>query len=272
MWTVRQVWEYLVFYFRAVTPRKLHSPFLYHLLTHAFDDGKGYYIFDEIEDVRDALLRSTNEVREPSFGAGTRASRREGRSVGEIAGRALSSPRKCEVLFRLVEMLRPEMSLELGSSVGISLAYLAGAFRAGQVIGLEGNPHLAHIAHNVLAELELTNGQVVEGRFEDSLQDTLEKYGPLDFVYLDGDHREEATIRNYKAIRKHMSKNSVLILDDIRWSPGMYNAWKQIGRDSDIKVAIDAFQMAIFFFSPRFQDRLDLRITPRRIKGGPIIR
>lgn len=272
MWKLRQVLEYITFYLGAQTPARMHSPFLYDLLVHVFDDQKEYYSFGEIEHIRAQLLASDDRIDVRDFGAGSRAGTTKASTISEVTGRASSSPRKCALLFRLVEMLQPEVTVELGSSVGLSLAYLAAACSTSEVHGFEGDPTLANVAEDIAKSLKLNNVSLHVGLFEETLEHALKKIGPVDLVYLDGDHREDATVTNYYKLREHMTKDSVMIVDDIRWSPGMFNAWQRIIQDDAIRVSIDAFQMAILFYSPRFLDRMDLRITPNRLDGGPILR
>ncbi len=272
MWQLRQVLEYLRFYLSAQTADKMHSPFLYQLLVHVFDDKKQYYSFGEIEHFRAQLLASNQAIEVRDFGAGSRAGSTKATTIAEVTRRAASSPRKCALLFRLAEMLKPKTMVELGSSVGISLAYLASACKTSQVYGFEGDSHLAEIASGLARSKNLGNAHLTVGLFEETLEQKLKDIGPVDFVYLDGDHREEATVANYEKLRRHMSEDSVIIVDDIRWSPGMMRAWNRIRQDEAISVSVDAFQLAILFYSPRFIDRVDVKITPNRIDGGPILR
>jgi predicted O-methyltransferase YrrM len=51
---------------------------------------------------------------------------------------------------------------------------------------------------------------------------------PIDFVFVDGHHEQQATEDYCRQLLPHMQKQGVMVFDDIRWSPQMLQAWKQI--------------------------------------------
>lgn len=269
MWTLKLVVEYLRFILKAKTPASLHSPFLYDLLPHAFDRGKAYYAFRNIEQTRQILAQSDLMIDTADQGAGTK--RRKDRSVGEFVRAALSSPRQCEILFRLVERLKPMVTIELGSALGISTAYLAQAFKSGQVYALEGNPMFIETAQNVIHDHRIQNVQIVAGDFDNTLGPTLERSGPVDFAFIDGNHRYEPTLAYFNQICGHASPEAVIVVDDIRWSPEMLRAWKAIVADPAVRVSVDAFSFGLLFLGDRFKSREHYLVSPRLLDGGPVL-
>jgi len=245
---------------------------MYDLLTKVFDNQKSYYIFEKIEEARAAFIRSDQLIQDIDYGAGSRKAPSASRTSSQIVGSAVSSPRKCEVLFRLSEQVQPKVTIELGASLGISSAYLASAHRAGRVYSFEGNPALAMTASNLCNGLMLDNIEFITGNFDDVLSAKLDKIQKVDLAYFDGNHRKEPTIRYFKILRSRRARNAVFFIDDIRWSREMYEAWKEIKKDDSVRASVDAFSFGILFFSPVFRKRLDLTITPDRISGGPILR
>ncbi len=272
MWKFHQTLHFIRYYLFAKTPRLMHSPYMFDLLTKVFDDQKVYYIFDRIEHERAQFSHSDRVIMDRDLGAGSHKAPGASRTVAQIAGSAVSSPRKCEVLFRLAEQLRPKVAIELGSSLGISSAYLAAAYKGGHVYSFDGNPDLTKTAREFCAALNLTNIEFEDGDFDASLSDKLKEIEEVDFAYIDGNHRKAPTMRYYEMLRAQRAENAVFVFDDIRWSREMYETWQEVLHDKTIRATIDAFSFGIIFFSPIFKERLDLTIIPDRISGGPILR
>jgi len=250
----------------------MHSPYMYDLLSKIFDDQKQYYIFEEIEKARSEYLQSNRIVQDIDFGAGSHKARANSRTVAEIAGSAVSSPRKCATLFRLAEHVRPNVTVELGSSLGISSAYLASAYLNGNVYSFDGNPDLVKTARNLCSDLQIGNIEFADGKFSDVLPAFLTHVNEIDLAFIDGNHRKEPTLKYYDMLCSRRSPNAVFIFDDIRWSSEMFETWQEVKKDKVVGATIDAFSFGILFFSPKFKKRLDLTVIPDRWTAGPIFR
>jgi predicted O-methyltransferase YrrM len=156
----------------------------------------------------------------------------------------------CELLFRTLRELRPERAIELGTCVGISASFQAAALElngAGHLVTLEGQEAFARIARANLEELGLAGrATLVVGRFDETLPRVLaEPLGPVDFVFLDGNHTEEATWRYYEALLPAMRERGVLVFDDIDWSAGMRRVWTRVREDSRLGAAIDLTKIGV---------------------------
>jgi predicted O-methyltransferase YrrM len=167
-------------------------------------------------------------------------------TLGRLARRAACPRRKGERLLRLTRHLQPQRMLELGTHLGFSALYqLTGAPQA-TLITLEGSDSLADLAQQHLQRFGF-QADLRRGSFDDSLADLpLAAYQP-DYVYLDGDHRYEATLRYVDQIAPHMPDGGVIILDDLYWSPGMTRAWQAICARPDVSVSIDCFHLGLCF-------------------------
>jgi predicted O-methyltransferase YrrM len=184
-----------------------------------------------IESRRDELSRSERAI--DSY-------RHE--TVGEFTRSSCKSALWCRFIFRLLRTAEPESAVEMGSAVGISGAYHAAALALnghGSLVTLEGAPDRAGLAKESFRELGLDNVEVVTGMFEDTLVGALEDAAPVDFVFVDGNHREEATVRYFDLIYPALRHPSLVLFDDIRWSEGMTRAWIRISRDPRVAVAVD---------------------------------
>jgi predicted O-methyltransferase YrrM len=217
---------------------------------------------EKIEMLRNSLSTSTIELPIVDYGSispTTELSTEEMykgtniiRTIGEVCQNAAKQHKWGLMILLIIRKFRPTVCLELGTSLGISAAYQAAACEInnyGKVITLEGSESLVSLAVKNLKSLGVNRAHVVSGRFQDTLPNVLKKYGPIDFVFIDGHHDEHATVSYFKQILTHLSDNAILIFDDIHWSSGMERAWNIIHQDSNIKISLDIFEMGICLFT-----------------------
>ncbi len=198
---------------------------------------------------RQSLLLENSVIRVTDFGAGSRVFNSETRKVSQIAKNAGISKTRGKLLFRLVHYLKPAAILEIGTSLGISTAYMAAANPNAEIITLEGCPATAGIAIQKFKELGLDKVRLEIGNFDITLPKVLKKER-FDMIFLDGNHQKEATIRYFGQCLDSVHENSVIILDDIHWSRGMEEAWELICRNPKVSLSIDTFQWGLLFFRP----------------------
>ncbi|MDX9942549.1 MAG: class I SAM-dependent methyltransferase [Bacteroidales bacterium] len=246
----------LQFLFRK--PFGVHSPFVYDFADQCLFSKVQYPEFALLEKQRKDLLNDPAELDVVDYGRGVRGRPRPEvdapllykRKVSSIAARSLQSPALCALLYRSVMYFSPLTILELGTSLGITTAYLAKAAPHARIITLEGCGQTAARAEALFKKNSLSNIEVRTGAFQHTLIPALDDLKKPDLVYLDGDHSYEGVMNNYRLISKYMHNNSVLILDDIRWSKGMRKAWLEIAADNYTSLAIDLFRLGIVFFNP----------------------
>jgi predicted O-methyltransferase YrrM len=177
--------------------------------------------FDRIEAQRDRLVADDREL---SGGRGTTS------TVGAVTRKASVPRHQAALLFHLARATGAERCLEMGTCVGISGSYLGAAMElrgSGVLRSLEGYEDRASVARDTFARLGFGDAEVVVGRFHRTLAPTLET-GPFDLVFIDGHHDGGATVAYTELIRRASRPGTVLVLDDISWSPGMRTAWEQI--------------------------------------------
>lgn len=161
-------------------------------------------------------------------------------------------------LFKLIREFKPSLCLELGTACGFSAAYQATALELnckGKIITMEGSESLSLLAKNNFESLNLKRIEVITGRFQDTLNNTLRKNQSLDFVFIDGHHDKNATLNYFKQIMPNLNDNSIIIFDDISWSSGMKEAWKIIRTNKNLKVSIDLYKIGICIFSKQLVEK-----------------
>jgi predicted O-methyltransferase YrrM len=67
----------------------------------------------------------------------------------------------------------------------------------------------------------------------------LSKMRPADYAFIDGHHDEKATVQYFDQMYPHLSSRSMVVFDDIDWSPGMQRAWKEIEKNPRVSLAVD---------------------------------
>lgn len=221
---------------------------MYNLYEEVLISEKNHYPFEAIELVRSKLKLDTTPLSITDFGAGSKSNKSSTRTVSNIARRSLKRKKYGELLFKLVNKMEPNTIIELGTSLGITTAYLAKARKKATVYTLEGCPAISKVAQTNFDLLNLTNVHLLTGNFDNTLQEVLDKVATVDLVFIDGNHKKEPTLRYFKQLLPYVNENSIIIFDDIHWSEEMEAAWNEIITHEALTVTIDLFEMGIVFF------------------------
>ena len=239
------------FFSKAKTRYNIQSLFQHILVCEVLENKGAYYCFQEIEKCRKTLLKDRRQVQVKDHGAGSAVrSLSQKTMVARIAAKSLSPSGKCKILFHLVRHFRSEYILELGTSLGISTSYLASASSKSKVLTFEGNPEIAALAKEVFIKTNKKNIQLFVGPFLETLDPALEEVPRLDFIFLDGHHEKEPTLRYFEKMLLKSHDHTVLVIDDIHWSKEMEEAWDVLQQHPKVTLTIDLFYMGIIFLNP----------------------
>jgi len=182
------------------------------------------------------------------------------RSIGSIARNAAKPAKYGQLLHRMVKYYQPSTILELGTSLGITSAYLATAAPGSRLVTMEGAVEIASRARANFSSLGLKNVEVVEGNFEATLPAFLQTTGVIDFAFIDGNHRKAPTLRYFEQLLEHQRNDSIFIFDDIHWSAEMEDAWKFIRKHPSVQCSIDLFFIGIVVFRKEFREKQQFEI------------
>lgn len=249
----------------------MHSPYVFELVNAVLEDDRWYYAFRDVERVRQKMLESDVKLEVTDFGTGAPPGlpKRGGRrfaSVRLVARQSGSSCRQGRMLFRLANWASPMTMLELGTSLGVGAMYLASGMRSAKFVTLEGCADFAQVARANLEILELKNVEVVTGEFDKTLPMALENLQKLDFVFLDGNHRPEPTLRYFETCLPFSHEKTVFVFDDAYWSPGMRLAWEQIKQHPRVTLTVDFFDLSLAFINPEFREKQHFKVVPKAWK------
>ncbi|MFO7869170.1 MAG: class I SAM-dependent methyltransferase [Bacteroidales bacterium] len=226
----------------------IHSPFVYSFIRDVLRDKTQYPEYAIIEKERKNIKKSHLRITVQDFGAGSQVIHTHERKVKDIARTSLSPQKYAQLLFRLTRYIHAQNILEIGSSLGISGAYIAKAVPQAQFISLEGAEQIAAIARNTFTACGCTNATIRIGSFADTLSPAIKKLGTIDIAFIDGNHQEEATLDYFEKLYPYCHSKTILVFDDIYWSKGMNTAWKKICTDKRVSISVDLCKMGLIFF------------------------
>ena len=241
------------------TGEGIHSPYLFELVRFVLRDRNAYYCFADIERRREMLLACDDTFRVVDFGsAGSPEGKLVERRVSEIAKGHLESLQVGQALFRLVNWLgmhekRPLQILELGTSLGITTAYLASPDSRNRIMTLEGSEAVLKVAQGVWKTLKLENIEWVQGNIDHTLFGRARE--KVDVAYVDANHTYEATMRYVEFLLPRLTEKGVIVLDDIHYSPEMEQAWTELKADPRVTTSMDLFHAGLLFVDPHYLKR-----------------
>lgn len=261
MGRLSSILQYIRYHLKTKRWDAFHSPFLFQLFEYACDDKIQSSLFDKIEQRRSLFLESGEKVIQTDFGAGSKINRLSTETkVSDIARTSISMPFQCRFMSRLAGWTSAKTIVEFGTSLGISTAYLAAGSPEGKIITIEGDPAVAAHAEKLFTDLEINNVLVCQQKFEDFIDSALPAMGPIDLVFIDGNHQRESLLKYFQALLPYLQKHSILIVDDIYWSKEMQNAWQELISKSEITQSVECFHFGILFFKPEFLYKENHRI------------
>ena len=240
--------DYLKHQLTAKTRHGTHSPFVYKLADEVIYDFTDKSEYKNIEQQRKKLFSDESVITVTDLGAGSHLNKNRTKKVNQIAKNALKSPRLAKLIYRLAKDTQPKTAIELGTCLGITTSYLSKACPDAEIITIEGCSQTAEVAKQNFNDLELNNIKLHVGNFDGILPDIIARQPSLDFVYIDGNHRKDATLNYFKWCLPKITEDSLLIFDDIYWSQGMKEAWAEIKNHPDVTVTVDLFWIGLVYF------------------------
>lgn len=240
--------DYIKYLLKAQDEHSLHSPFMFDFYTKILKDKSQKAEYASIEALRKQLFRDKRLITINDFGAGAKTNKNTQRTVADIAQKSLKKPSIAQLFYRIIKHYQYNNIFDLGTSLGITTAYLGKANKEVKLKSFEGCGETAKIAQENFGKLSLKNIEIVVGNIDETLPESLNKTEQLDFVFFDANHRYEPTIRYFEQCLSKIHDSSCFIFDDIYWSEEMKLAWQTIQKHEAITVSIDLFWVGIVFF------------------------
>ena len=235
------VLEYIKYWWKAKDRHGIHSPFVYKLSDIVFKQS----IDSEFQLKRAELYRYLSHeervVNRIDLGAGSKKFSAT-TSVKSIFTSSSSKGKTADLLYRISKVYQPKITLELGTNLGIGTIHLAQGNPNEKVISVEGCPNTAEIARKNMTKMDCKNVSIITSDFTSFLQENNEMF---DLVFIDGHHDGEALLNYLSQLAPFIKDETIIILDDIRWSSSMLSAWERIKEDQHFHLTIDLFRCGI---------------------------
>jgi len=243
-----KVTSYFLFLLNSTKNQGVFPPFIVAIIHGCFKKKTPVCQYKQHLEFRSRLLANNDLISVTDFGAGSKVFKDNLRPINKIAKYAGLSKKRANLLINLVHYLKPNTILEIGTSVGLGTAAMHLGNSKAKILTLEGCPNTLSIAKKQFDHFAFNNIETIIGEFDSSLH-ALPINSTLDFVYFDGNHQKEATLKYFEFCLQHINNNSVFVFDDIHWTKDMEEAWEEIKKHSSVKVTIDTFQWGLVFFT-----------------------
>ncbi|MFT4985753.1 MAG: putative O-methyltransferase YrrM [Glaciecola sp.] len=242
---LNQIISYGKFRINSKTRHAVHSPFVFEMCQLVLRKDRKTNVFIPIEEARKFFRNDKEFLEIEDLGAGSKAGNSKKKKISTIAKYSLSSPRQCRTLYRLVNHYRPQIIVELGTSLGISTAYMAIANDQAMIYTIEGSEVIYNRAQSLFTDLNLDNIQAIHGDFHDRLPMLLTDFKAVDMAFIDGNHTYSNTIDYFEQIIQKSHNDTIIVVDDIYWSKEMKQAWLEIKNHERTKTTIDLYYFGI---------------------------
>lgn len=262
----------------------VHSPYLFEWVRMVMSDKHSYYVWTDIEACRKAMLLDERVLEFVDYGSAIELRRLENangvtdglgltnkRLVKDIAKGSLAKRKYAQMLYRLVNWLGASRSLEnvrrvdsnvdfrgltiveLGTSLGVTTAYLAAADSRNKVLTYEGCEAVASVAKENWKTLELKNITCRVGEID--VEVLARDVDSVDVAFIDANHTYAGTREYFNVLADKVVEKSVIVVDDIHHSAEMERAWQEICADERVTSTMDLYQMGLVFFDKHYWHR-----------------
>lgn len=248
MGKINFLFKYLSYLVSSKDEHALHSPFVFDLYTQAIKPQKKFYIYSRLESLRKELLASQKEIGIIDYGAGSKIDNSGKRTIASIAKHSEKPPHLAQLLFRLIDYLKPQVLIDLGTSFGITTLYQASVNSKSMVYTFEGSPETCAIARNNFKKMQCMNIELIEGNIDVTLREKIREITSIDYVFFDANHRYGPTINYFTACMEKAHEDTLFVFDDIHWSDEMEKAWEEIKNHPRVTLTIDLFFVGLVFF------------------------
>ena len=250
MGNIGLVARFLKYRVKAKSRYKIHSPFVFDLISKVFRDNTIYDDFKLLDPFVVELKGNSSLIETTDFGAGAGDNEYQIylKPLKKIVRERSHNVSHLHLLYRIARYFNPKYMLEFGTAAGVSTIYLKKGLSDSTMITMEGCPGLSAVARENFEKLHLQNVEVANGNFDVMLPNILKKFEKLDFVFFDGNHRKKPTLDYFNQCMEKAHENTVFLFDDIHWSKGMEDAWETIKGDKRVSLTIDIFWFGLVFF------------------------
>ena len=224
----------LQFYLKASNSKGhgTHSPLVYHFITEILNDTRNFYAYQEIDALKNKLISDKRKINI------------SGKETSVSSFVKTSLPTKYnQLLFRMVAYYKPSYILEIGSSLGITTAYLASPDKKKGVHTIESNEPLAIISLQTVSSLALPNTSQSIGNIRKPFSEIPErKYG---FILIN--HPNWESEEQIKDIFSIVEEDAIVIFVGINKNAETKLVWNHLISNLNKSISVNLFNFGIIF-------------------------
>jgi predicted O-methyltransferase YrrM len=231
---------------------------MFRLYLDCFKKAKNVPADKSIEEFRRSFIKGKGSVNITDFGAGSKISDKDTRTVRSIAKGGISTSKYSKLFQELIRYFQCRTIVELGTSLGINTLYLATSGPEVKVWTFEGCIPVANIAEKTFRDLGQNNIELIKGNIDSTLPRLLPGSVDIDFVLIDANHTYRSTLNYFNQLKPKLSDHAVVVIDDIYWSKDMSKVWSDISAKFPEVACIDIYKCGILIF--------DRKVSPQRLR------
>lgn len=177
------------------------------------------------------------------FGSGSKIMGNK-RKISSILKNSSSKGKYARLFYQMSAYYKPGRILEFGTSLGIGTVHFALGFKAAKITTVEACKHTHDVAKSTFSNSKIENILSVNATFQEFI-DSNASDNQYDVIFIDGHHDGTALESYLHQLDNLIGDETIVILDDIRWSDSMLNSWINIQNQEKYHVSIDLFRMGI---------------------------
>lgn len=241
--------SFVLYLIKSKSRYRIHSKFVYDFVEYVRAKEELPPQVKFIEEWRKELKKNKTLIKFLDWGAKGNGNFRESKLSSIV--KSSVSHRKGVFLYKCAKYVNGDKILELGTSLGISAAYLAISNK--KITTIEGSPEISNLALSFFQRYNFSNISLVQSRFETAIENFIKENEKFDLIFLDGDH-SPLKLRYYLlSLPQILNEEGILVVDDIRYSSALHKMWREVSQNIPLLLIIEFFNVGIIFNSERFQ-------------------
>jgi predicted O-methyltransferase YrrM len=231
--------EYINYIRKAQGRHQIHSPFVYDFVDKCLRISFSNDLKEKYKSLTRRLSNNETRINTTDLGAGSKKMGTS-RAVSSIYKNASCKGTYAKLLYQISKHYQPTNILELGTNLGVGTFFLNEGNPNAYITTIDGCLETQNVAKQHILN---KNVHFVHASFDDYLDAlTTQKF---DLIYIDGDHRGVSLIRYLAKLDHYCHSETLIVLDDIRWSEDMLNTWKKLINSETYHLTLDLFKVGI---------------------------
>jgi predicted O-methyltransferase YrrM len=258
--------EYIKYKLNSKGKHQIHSPFVFSFVTECLPKKISIEHKKIIKDYKNRLKSNSKVIEIKDFGAGSKKLGLK-RSIRQIFNNAASKGIFSKLLYQLNVYYDCKSVLEFGTSLGVGTLHLALGNPNSKIITVDACEETQLVAKKYLDKNNISNIEFQNLTFNDYIETLTQQ--KFDLIFIDGHHDGKALLSYLDKLERFIHDDTIIVLDDIRWSNEMLQSWSEIVSSKKYNLSFDLFRMGIIFPRPQ-QAKEHFVIKMKKIIQGMI--